>query len=346
MTSVSIVVPTYREAASLPHLIDRIAKLRDDAGLHVDLLVMDDDSRDGTVELMAARAEPWAQLVVRTRDRGLSPAVVDGLRRARGDFLVVMDADLSHPPERIPALIDALESGFDFALGSRYVEGGTTADDWGFLRWLNSRIATALARPFTSVRDPMSGFFALRRATFARAAALDPVGYKIALELIVKCGCQRVGEIPIHFENRRYGESKLTLREQLRYLQHLRRLGLYRFGARPPLARFLSIGALGTVVNLAVLTALLALGLGPPLALAGGIVVSMLGNLALTGQSSAYGAAGLGGVVNLATSLAALHVAPRLPIQAAALFGIAAGALINLAAHRFQTFRARHVRPR
>ena len=345
MTRVSIVVPTFREAESLPHLIDRIAKLRSETALDVELLVMDDDSRDGTVELMAARSEPWTQLVVRTRDRGLSPAVVDGLRRGRGEFLVAMDADLSHPPERIPAMLDALEGGFDFVVGSRYVEGGTTADDWGFLRWLNSRIATALARPFTSIRDPMSGFFALRRTTFERAEALDPVGYKIALELIVKCRCERVGEIPIHFENRRYGESKLTLREQLRYLQHLRRLAVHRFGARPPLVRFLVIGALGTLVNLAVLEGLLRLGVAAPLALAGGIAISMLGNLALAGRASHAGPAGLGAGVNLATALGALRASPRLPVELAALLGIAAGAVINLLWHRFRVFRDRHVRP-
>jgi dolichol-phosphate mannosyltransferase len=154
-----------------------------------------------------------------------------------------------------------------------------------------------------------------------------------------------VGEIPIRFEDRRYGESKLTLREQLRYLQHLRRLGLYRFGARPPLARFLAIGALGALVNLVVLTALLHLGFTVPVALAGGIGISMFSNLTMTGRSSAYGAAGIGAVVNLATSLGVVQLVPRLPVQVAGLFGIAAGALINLAAHRFRLFREQHVRP-
>ena len=359
MTGVSIVVPTYREAESLPHLIGRIARLRAESGLDIELLVMDDDSQDGTKELMAARAEPWLHLVVRKENRGLSPAVVDGLRRASKEFLVVMDADGSHPPERIPAMLEALHSGFDFVVGSRYVEGGTTADDWGFLRWLNSRVATALARPFTSIQDPMSGFFALRRSTFERVDALDPVGYKIALELIVKGRCRNVAEIPIHFDVRRHGESKLTLREQLRYLQHLRRLAVYRFGAWSPLARFLAVGTIGTAVNLAVLTGLLRLGVGAPLALAGGIAIAMVGNLALTGRLSSYGPAegpaarqlfqfgrssGLGAIVNLAVSLAVLREAPRLPVQGAALVGIIAGGIVNFAANRFLAFRERHVR--
>jgi len=357
MTGVSIVVPTYREAQSLPHLIERIGRLRADSGLDLELLVVDDDSQDGTVELVAARSDPWLRLVLRKENRGLSPAVVEGLHHATGEFLVVMDADLSHPPERIPDLIEALRGGFDLVVGSRYVEGGTTADDWGFLRWLNSRIATALARPFTSIRDPMSGFFGLHRSTFERADALDPVGYKIALELIVKCRCERVGEVPIHFENRRYGESKLTIHEQLRYLQHLRRLAIYRFGVWPWLARFLAVGAFGTAVNLTVLTALLRAGLAAPLGLAGGIGISMLGNLALTGYPSHVPAtalrrrsfvrsSGIGALVNLGTALLTLRFVPTLPIAAAALLGIAVGGIVNLSVNRFLAFRERHVRPR
>jgi len=100
---VTIVVPTYKEVESLPHLIDRIAAVRGAAGLDIELLIVDDDSRDGSVELVAARPEPWVQLIVRTTDRGLSQAVLEGLRHARGDVLVCMDGDLSHPPEALPA---------------------------------------------------------------------------------------------------------------------------------------------------------------------------------------------------------------------------------------------------
>ena len=170
------------------------------------------------------------QILVRTGKRGLSEAVLDGLRRARGEILVCMDADLSHPPEVIPEILRALEDGADFVIGSRYIAGGTTADDWGVLRWINSRIATLLARPLTSVRDPMAGLFALRRSTFESGRDFNPVGYKIGLELIVKCGCRRVVEVPIHFEDRRFGDSKLTLTQQLLYLQHLGRLYVFRYG--------------------------------------------------------------------------------------------------------------------
>ena len=228
--SISIVVPTFREAESLPSLIERIALLRERTSLELELLIVDDDSRDGTEALMAARQEPWLQLFVRREDRGLSQAVLFGLERARGETLVVMDADLSHPPEVIPDMLAALRAGADFVLGSRYVNGGTTAEGWGLFRFLNSKVATYLARPLTNVSDPMSGFFALPRAVFARAENPSPLGYKIGLELLVRCRCRNVREVPIHFANREHGEIKLTLQHQMLYLRHLARLYSFRFG--------------------------------------------------------------------------------------------------------------------
>jgi dolichol-phosphate mannosyltransferase len=227
---VSIVVPTFREAESLPLLIDRIELLRETSGIELELLIVDDDSRDGTDAVIASRQKPWLQLFVRTVDRGLSQAVLFGLSRARGEFLVVMDADLSHPPEVIPEMLAALRAGADFVLGSRYVEGGTTAEGWGLFRFLNSKVATYLARPLTRVSDPMSGFFAMPRAAFERAENPSPLGYKIGLELLVRCRCQKVREIPIHFANRVLGESKLTLQQQLLYVRHLSRLYRFKLG--------------------------------------------------------------------------------------------------------------------
>lgn len=231
---VSVVVPTYREAASLPTLVERIAAVK--RQLPLELIIVDDDSRDGTQELVNQLDLPWVRLIIRTADRGLSQAVLVGLNAARGETLVVMDADLSHPPEAIEGMVAALDAGADFVLASRYAEGGSTADAWGILRWVNSKLATLLARPLTAVSDPMSGFFALRRQTVEQAQRLRPLGYKIGLELMVRCGCQRVLEVPIHFSTRKHGQSKLTLRQQLLYVRHLRRLYSFclrsRFAAR------------------------------------------------------------------------------------------------------------------
>lgn len=221
--SLSIIVPTYEEADSLPPLFARIGDLHD-SGLSLEVIVVDDDSRDGTEQAMRNLALPWARLITRRGQRGLSSAVLTGLRAARGDTMIVMDADLSHPPEAIPAMVAALDQGADFVVGSRYVPGGSTEDGWGVLRWINSKVATVMARPFTTVKDCMSGFLGFRADAWQRAVDLDPVGYKIGLELIVKCQCRNVVEVPIHFSTRQHGESKLTLKVQIQYLDHVLRL--------------------------------------------------------------------------------------------------------------------------
>lgn len=233
MTSarVSIVVPTFREAKNVPELLRRIdSALRKD-NLSYEVIIVDDDSDDG-IQTVCEELKPRfpVRLIIRTQERGLSSAVVTGLKAATGRCLVVMDADLSHPPESLPGLLAALENpAVDFVIGSRYAKGGTTEEGWGLFRYLNSKLATLLAMPLTSVHDPMAGFFALRRETFESADQLNAIGYKIGLELLVKCRCRCVVEVPIHFANRKFGESKLSIREQLNYLRHLCRLYAYRF---------------------------------------------------------------------------------------------------------------------
>ena len=256
--SVSIVVPTYKEAESLPLLLDRLAALRTATSLDFELLIMDDNSRDGTVELIAARNLPWVQLVVRTTDRGLSPSVVDGFKRATKDVVVVMDADLSHPPERIPDMLDALAKGSEFVIGSRYVPGASTDEAWGVFRWLNSKVATVMARPFTTLNDPMSGFFAFRREMLGRSDPLNAIGYKIGLEVLVKSKVTKASEIPIHFAQRQKGESKLSFKEQIRYIQHLERLFGYKFPFLAAAFRVLADAGAGLVATLVVMTALFA----------------------------------------------------------------------------------------
>lgn len=283
--AVSIIVPTYREAENLPHLLARIADALNPTELLWEVLVVDDNSPDETSQVCAELAEQHPlRLIVRRNERGLSSAVVTGMRAAQYEYLLCMDADLSHPPEAIPAMLEHLiRSEADFVIGSRYVDGGTTDDDWGLFRWLNSIIATGLARPLTRAKDPMAGFFALRQADFEEAyERLDPIGYKIGLELLVKCDCQQVREVPIHFADRQFGESKLSLKEQLNYLRHLRKLYRYRW---PELSRFLRFGAVGgsgVFVNLGVLSLLLAVSSLPtPWAMALAIWVAMSWNFAL-----------------------------------------------------------------
>lgn len=228
----SIIVPTYREAGNIRALVARVSDAMRATGQAYELIIVDDDSRDGTVEIVNELASQYPlQLIVRTDNRDLSLAVVDGLRAARGEYLVVMDADLSHPPEQIPDLLAPLRDGrADFVIGSRYVEGGST-HDWGGSRRVNSYVATALAWPLSKgIRDVMAGFFALKRETFEQATSLRPIGYKIGLELLWRCRCEKPLEVPIRFEDRKAGVSKLNLEQQARYLIHLDRL--YREYAR------------------------------------------------------------------------------------------------------------------
>ncbi len=256
---VSVIVPTYKEAENLPHLVRKVAGCLQEAKLAAEIIVVDDNSPDDTESVCALLAKEFPlRLEVRRNERGLSSAVIHGLRLATGQVFVVMDADLSHPPEKLPELVEALsDPAVDFVIGSRYVRGGTTDEGWGLFRWLNSKVATLLARPFTSAKDPMSGFFALRRETFERSAKLDPVGYKIGLELLVKGGCRGLREIPIHFNNRLYGKSKLSLKEQLNYVRHLRRLFEFKMGAWAYPIQFAFVGATGMAVDLAAFALLL-----------------------------------------------------------------------------------------
>lgn len=359
---ISIIIPTYREVENIPLVLDRINQLRRDYGLEVEVLFMDDDSRDGSIEAVERAGYSWARIVVRRENRGLSPAVVDGFRLAQMPILICMDCDLSHPPEKIPAMVLALESGQQLVLGSRYVPGGSTDDDWGLFRWLNSRVATLLARPLTKARDPMSGFMAIRRSDFLQARDLNPVGYKIALELIVKCNCENVGEVPIRFTDRQFGESKLTLKEQLKYIQHLRRLYIHKFGTAMHLIQFLVVGASGVAVNLIVLSLLLAFGFSDSISLAGGIAISVITNFLLNRRFSfSYarngklwrqfagfiGSSSVGMLVNYSVALyMTSHLAADHPysLQIAALVGIFAGMGFNFIGNRYLVFRKRYIR--
>jgi len=359
---ISIIIPTYQECVNIPHILKRIDALRRDGGLKLEVLFMDDNSNDGSVQAVAAAGFDWARMVVRTEDPGLSAAVIDGFKAARYPVIICMDCDLSHPPEKIPQMVLALSSGQQLIIGSRYVPGGSTDDDWGVLRWLNSRLATILARPLTKVRDPMSGFFALRRADFEAAQDMNPVGYKIGLELIVKCGFENIGEVPIQFTDRVHGESKLTVKEQLKYIQHIRRLYIYRFANAMHLLQFLAVGAMGVVVNLTVLTVLLFFGLAESICLAGGIAVSVVTNFLLNRrftfsyardgridrQFIGYlGASSVGLLVNYGVALFMNNsVLPAAPysLHLAATAGIASGMIFNFIGNRYFVFRKRHVR--
>lgn len=227
---VSIVIPTLNEAPNLPQLLARIDSAM--KGRTYEVILVDDNSTDNTEAVCRALSGnyPLRLLVRQFPFAGLSGAVLRGMNSARGETFVVMDADLQHPPEKIPDLLAALRDGAEFALGSRYVPGGSTERNWGAWRIANSNFATFLAKPFAGkVRDPMSGFFAMRADTFERGTNLNPIGYKIALELICKCGIHNIQEVPIPFGVRAAGDSKLTWKQRRKFIQHLGRLYAFTF---------------------------------------------------------------------------------------------------------------------
>ncbi|HET8569266.1 MAG TPA: polyprenol monophosphomannose synthase [Candidatus Limnocylindria bacterium] len=219
---ISVVVPTYNESGSLPALVERLAAAL--AGRPWEMVVVDDGSPDGTADLAEAMAPRLPVRVVRREGKaGLASAVIAGFGAARGDTLVVMDADLSHPPEVVPALVDAVAGGADLAVGSRYVKGGGTVD-WPLRRRVVSRVACLMGSALVPVRDATSGFFAVRRAAIL-GVRLNGIGFKIGLEVIARARARRIVEIPYTFRDREHGASKFGRREIGQYLVQLGQIG-------------------------------------------------------------------------------------------------------------------------
>ena len=250
--ALSIVVPTFREAANIPTLAERLDAALGETGIEWELLLVDDDSDDGSDAVAEALAKrlPVRMAVRREATRDLSLSVLEGLRLARFDQLVVMDADLSHPPERIIDLLRALDDDCDLVLGSRYASGGAVDRAWSPWRFLTSRLATSLALPLAPCSDPMTGFFATDRRRLPDARQLRPIGYKIALELMVR-GRLRVKEVPIGFSDRASGASKMNWRQWINYVRHLHRLYRHQFGGWARALWFGVVGASGFLLDVA-----------------------------------------------------------------------------------------------
>lgn len=213
--SVSIIVPTLNEADNIGPLLSQIGA----AGVPIrEILFVDGGSDDQTLEVIrsSTRNHP-VRLIEQPDPPGLAAAIMTGARAAESDILVVMDADLSHPPERIKDLLDPLLTGAaDMAIGSRYVPGGSTPG-WPMWRQAMSRTASAFARPLTGVSDSMCGFFAISRARLLQIAP-PTSGFKIVFETIVRGGRDlRVREVPIAFRDRARGQSKMSLGVALRF---------------------------------------------------------------------------------------------------------------------------------
>lgn len=226
-----MVVPTYEERDRLEELVEAVFAAARARSLALEVVIVDDNSPDGTGELADALAlRHRLKVVHRAGKLGLGTAVVAGIQVASADVVGVMDADFSHPPALVPALYEAFKAtGADVVVASRYIPGGSTPN-WPWRRRALSRLACLLARGLSPIRDAASGFFLIRR-DLARETVIKAGGFKICLELIVRGGATRLVEVPYRFDDREAGASKMSSREAVGYLVQLRDLYWMRLTA-------------------------------------------------------------------------------------------------------------------
>jgi dolichol-phosphate mannosyltransferase len=252
----SIIVPTFNEQGNVDELVQRIDRCL--KGIDWEIVFVDDDSADGTLKVLhdASRTDPRVRYLQRIGRRGLASAVVEGILSTSAPYIAVMDADLQHDESKLAEMLRRLEtSNCDIVIGSRYVESGGTGD-WSERRRLISDVATRLTRLVlrTTVSDPMSGFFMLKREAFNGAVRrLSSMGYKILLDILVSA--QRplvVAEVPYVFRSRQHGESKLDSAVTWEFLMLL----LDKTVGRVVPGRFVMftlVGGLGVFVHMLVL---------------------------------------------------------------------------------------------
>jgi len=264
----SIVLPTYNESQNITSVIDSIAESIPE-GTKAEIIVVDDNSPDGTGGVVAdykgrlgqeLKKRLHIEILNRPDKQGLSSAILAGVESACGDIVIVMDSDMSHPPQTIPAMLEEMDrSRCDIVVASRYIKGGGV-HGWPFKRKLMSKGATKIAQYSLgiTVKDPMSGFFAFRRQII-EGIKFDAIGYKMLLEILVKAKGAKIKEIPYTFTNRRLGASKLDTSTMIDYVRAVWRL--YRYGRSAPeekrrsvrflskAGRFYTVGASGLLVN-------------------------------------------------------------------------------------------------
>jgi dolichol-phosphate mannosyltransferase len=227
--SLTLVLPTLQEAATIEKIIRRIVPVLDTLCVDYEIVVVDDASRDGTPAIVRRLAAefPQLRLVERRGERGLSGAILDGWAGASASIVGVIDADFQHPPELLPELWAAMENGADVAVASRYAYGATIGR-WRWLRRVTSSVAVLLCRPLQArnclVEDPMSGFFMIRRGIVRDLPTLQRSGFKLLLEILVRARLRSVREVPFCFGLRQGGESKANIAVLRDYIVLLARL--------------------------------------------------------------------------------------------------------------------------
>ena len=264
---ISIIIPTYNESQNILQILKSI-KDNLPKNFVTQAIVVDDNSPDGTGKLVEdylknikKMADYTIEIIHRKAKDGLSSAILKGIQHAKGDTIVVMDCDFSHPPHIIPKLIESIKKyQYDIVVASRYIKGGKI-QGWSLKRKTMSKFATLIAKKGLGINthDPMSGFFAFKR-NIIKGLNIDAIGYKFLLEILVKTKNVSIKEIPYTFQNRELGSSKLSIRTIFDYYRSVWKL--YRYGK--PLekqekrssvkflykaGRFYTVGASGFIVN-------------------------------------------------------------------------------------------------
>lgn len=233
----ALTIPTLNEAENIRGLLRQVRSVLDPEGIAYEILVVDDDSSDGTGEIVSAigREDPRVRLLVRKGERGLSGAILYGWRLTDATILGVMDADMQHPPELLPKLVSAILDGNDIAIGSRYIAGGRLGN-WNPIRKLLSAAAVWATWPIQHAgmraKDPMTGFFLVRREC-VDGIRFQPSGFKLLLEILVRGRVHSVKELPLDFGLRYRGASKANFKVGWDYAKLLVRLYVDRFGFWP-----------------------------------------------------------------------------------------------------------------
>ncbi len=256
----SVISPTLNEAENVSRLVEQLEGALGD--IDYEILIVDDDSPDLTWSIAEkiSSTNPRVRTLRRMQNPGLSVAVIDGFSAASGDVVACIDADLQHDPSILPRMLDELQ-GVDVVVGSRHIDGGSTGK-WNWLRRLESWIATKTAQLLLGVnlKDPMSGYFLVWRKDFVAVKEhLDGKGFKILLEILARLHGSRVKEVPYTFRPRTHGESKLSSKVVLLYIQQLWRLCSTSRHFSVRLLKSAVVGGIGVFINLAVMALVLKL---------------------------------------------------------------------------------------
>ena len=359
-----LIIPTFNESGNIGRLLDELQSVFRSICHEMHVLVVDDNSPDGTLDIVRARQRNAANVhALAGSKRGLGAAYIRGMRHAldvlQAEAVFEMDADFSHKPADVPRLIAALEQGADLAIGSRYTPGGGVPQKWGWRRRLNSRFGNLVARYVVGlhrIHDCTAGFRAIRCDVLRRMdfGGFRVQGYAFQIALLHAAVAQgaKVVEVPVEFVDRTVGESKLGIRD---ILEFMRSAAWLRFQSSKVFVRFCLVGTSGVLVNLGVFIALLGLGVNKyvasPIAIETSIFSNFIGNNYWTFRRRDLGgrihlrglrfnAVAIGSLaISYGTFVILSHAFPAAAPQVHQFIGIVPATLVNYFLNSYWTFR-------